>query len=455
MKRLMILVALAAGGLAAPAQAATLVNSGGRLTYTATSGADANVSFSYGQTGRVTVIPQPSNRDPVHATGCTTEGSLFTYYSCAGVTAVTATGSAGDDVFNAGGLVVPLTADGGSGDDSVSGGDTADTLTGGAGDDYLHAGAGDTVSGGSGVDFVAYQPAENRIGPVSITLDGVADDGLAGDINLLADIEDVDADGRFEFTENLPTYGPVTLVGSAVANRLIGSSGPDTITGGDGIDTLEGEAGDDTLVARDGLADRVRCGAGDDTALVDPYDVVSDTCENVHVAGERAAPAPTADDSAPTIAWRPGSALGVSAQDDRGIAGVQWLDDDRVICTDTTAPYDCDYKPTVGDVGRNTLTAIATDTAGQTASVVAAKTVERFAPVAVTLTLKGRLASGKVTLPAGVPCAGKVSVGGRTATLRKDCTYRVTVKRAKSYTARYLGTDAVAPRSSKRVRARP
>ena len=82
------------------------------------------------------------------------------------------------------------------------------------------------------------------------------------------------------------------------------------------------------------------------------------------------------------------------------------------------------------------------------------RTVPRFAPVSVSLKLKGRVASGKVALPAGVPCAGQVTVGARTTKLRKDCTYRVTVKAARTYVARYAGTDAIAPKSSKRVRAR-
>ena len=266
------------------------------------------------------------------------------------------------------------------------------------------------------------------MGPVSITLDGVADDGVAGDgVNFLADVEDIESDARFAYPdEPLPTYGPVTLVGTAAANRLTGSSGPDTITGGSGIDVLEGMAGDDTLLARDGLADRVRCGEGVDTAVVDRFDQVSDTCEVVHVeAQEPPVVVESPDDAPPRIAWRPGSALGILAEDDRGVASVQWMDDDRVICTDTTAPFDCDFKPRIADVGSNTLIAIATDTAGQTAGVTAMKRVERFKPIALALAVKrsGRryVASGTVSLPAGVPCSGTVAVE-RTAKLRSNCT---------------------------------
>ena len=70
MRRLAITAALLASAVTAPAEAATLVNSGGRLTYTASGAAPVSVSFDYGQKGTVTVIPQPSDGDPVTVTGC-------------------------------------------------------------------------------------------------------------------------------------------------------------------------------------------------------------------------------------------------------------------------------------------------------------------------------------------------------------------------------------------------
>lgn len=454
MRRLTLLLAFFA--LTHSADAATLVNSNGRATLTATSGERLDVTFNYGGQFALSAIAQSGNRDPITATGCTTEqSSSATFFSCDGVNEVVVIGGAGDDSVQAGGLRVPLLADGGAGRDFLSGGDAADTLTGGLGDDTLYAQRDDTVSGGAGLDHAVYQQPWNvkLTGPVTLTLDGVADDGHAGSrANFLPDVEDLDVgDAMPHPSDPFVQYGPITLVGSGDANHLIGANGPDTITGGGGIDVLEGRDGDDTLLARDGLPDRVQCGAGADTALVDPFDVVSGTCETVEVAGER--PAAPADDAAPRIAWRPGTELGVTAEDDRGIANVQWLDDGRVICVDAAAPYDCAFAPTTGDVGRNTLTAIATDTSGQTASVTTSKTVARFAPTAVTLKVRGRTASGKVTLPTGVPCTGKVRVGGRTVSLRRNCTYRATVKPAKTYVATYLGTSAIEAKRSKRVRA--
>ena len=61
---------------------------------------------------------------------------------------------AGDDVVDASGLsanAIPLTANGGDGDDVLIGGDGTDTLTGGAGDDVLIGGPGpDVLDGGPG-----------------------------------------------------------------------------------------------------------------------------------------------------------------------------------------------------------------------------------------------------------------------------------------------------------------
>ena len=455
MRRLTIAAALLAlAAAASPAEAATLVNRDGKLTYAAAGAKPVSVSFTYGNTDYVGVLPQPADEDPITTfTGCTVSYDTFTYYTCPGVKSIVATGGSGDDDFQPQDLAVPITVDGGAGDDYLVGGKSADILLGGPGDDNLIGEAGDTVRGGSGVDSAVYRPPGNQAGPVRITLDDVADDGTAGDqVNFFSDIENVDADGRFAFGGTLPVYGPVTLTGTEGANDLAGSSGPDVIAGAGGIDTLEGKGGDDVLLARDGFADRVHCGAGTDTAVVDALDEVSDTCEIVQREG--VLPAKAGDDTPPRIAWLSG--LAISAEDDHGIASVRWFAGQRLLCTVTAAPFDCALKAQLEDVGLTTITVIATDTAAQTTSLVKAVTVERFMPTAVTLKVKrsGRryTASGIVRLPAGVPCSGSVTVVGRTATLRRDCSYRVVVPRSAKYVAKFLGTDGLAPRASKAVK---
>jgi hypothetical protein len=67
---------------------------------------------------------------------------------------------------------------------------------------------------------------------------------------------------------------------------LIGGPGRDTISG----DLAGGDCGplwckypygNDTIEARDGEVDSITCGAGTDTVIADPQDVVARDCENV------------------------------------------------------------------------------------------------------------------------------------------------------------------------------
>jgi Ca2+-binding RTX toxin-like protein len=91
----------------------------------------------------------------------------------------------------------------------------------------------------------------------------------------------------------------VTLVGTPKADRLTGTARNDTLSGRSGDDTLRGLGGNDTLLggpgrdrlvggsgndtfrARDGVRDRIDCGAGSDTAYVDRKDTLAPTCERV------------------------------------------------------------------------------------------------------------------------------------------------------------------------------
>jgi len=61
---------------------------------------------------------------------------------------------------------------------------------------------------------------------------------------------------------------------------LDGGPGNDRITGGYDADRLHGGPGRDAIVAVDGRRDRVDCGPGRDTALVDRIDRVRN-CERV------------------------------------------------------------------------------------------------------------------------------------------------------------------------------
>ncbi len=69
------------------------------------------------------------------------------------------------------------------------------------------------------------------------------------------------------------TVGGDRIAGGAGADRIYGRDGADCLDGGAGRDRVFGGGGDDSIQARDGVADLVDCGSGEDVAVVDPKDV--------------------------------------------------------------------------------------------------------------------------------------------------------------------------------------
>lgn len=105
------------------------------------------------------------------------------------------------------------------------------------------------------------------------------------------------------------------ISGGAGNDQLLGGpTGDDTLSGGDGNDTLQpsvgvdevdGGNGDDIVQIRDGTADGVSCGAGNDRVQADPADVVRDgACEMVE----------TGQATAETAGTSPGGANSASGQ---------------------------------------------------------------------------------------------------------------------------------------------
>ena len=158
--------------------------------------------------------------------------------------------------------------DGGAGGDTLFGNAGPNALLGGPGNDIIDAAGGndlleggagaDDLIGGVGTDRASYpEPAAQRI-----TLDGVRDDGAAGELdNVRADVEDVAAGP-----------GDDELIGSAADNSLDGGPGHDRMTGGAGVDAFSGGPGADALFARDGLPERVDCGTEADAGEADTND---------------------------------------------------------------------------------------------------------------------------------------------------------------------------------------
>jgi Ca2+-binding RTX toxin-like protein len=164
-------------------------------------------------------------------------------------------GEGGADVLN--GSDFPDVLIGGAGNDTLRGGLGSDRLRGGGGDDVLR--------GGFGFDFAGY--GEREI-PVTVDLDGVADDGQAGEADKLVSIEGVIGGLAADVLEG---NGRANILrGRSGFDTLRGKGGNDRLAGGDSGDRMFGGPGRDTFRARDGIPDRLAGGDGHDRAHVDP-----------------------------------------------------------------------------------------------------------------------------------------------------------------------------------------
>lgn len=171
---------------------------------------------------------------------------------------------------------------GAEGDDTLLGGDDADHLDGGDGNDVHDGGdkadtfntaqtGADTFDGGlngTGVNNDLIEWADLTAG-ISVSQDGVADDGPQGDDNVV----------NFEVVKG--TEFDDVLTGSDGVNNLYGRGGNDVLRGLGGADYLVGGDGDDQLFAGDDTArDQLDCGAGafDEATFQDLVDNVTN-CE--------------------------------------------------------------------------------------------------------------------------------------------------------------------------------
>jgi Ca2+-binding RTX toxin-like protein len=203
-------------------------------------------------------------------------------------------GGPGNDTITGGGLTEDLV--GGPGDDTLNGNAGQDQLDGGLGNDRIFGGAGDdrlessdtaadgadVFDGGDGSDTVSYS---SRTGPLTVTLDGVANDGAPGE-----------ADNNIRVESVTGGQAADTLTGSTGSNVIFGGPGNDTIDGLGGIDLLLGEAGNDSISGGPGAtatvsdSDFIEGGPGIDTVHYDtravPLTITIDAVGNDGAAGE-------------------------------------------------------------------------------------------------------------------------------------------------------------------------
>jgi Ca2+-binding RTX toxin-like protein/6-phosphogluconolactonase (cycloisomerase 2 family) len=180
-------------------------------------------------------------------------------------------GDGNDHANIAGNIDLPVTIDGGAGNDHLNagrgpsiliGGEGNDKLIGSRGDDQIYGGGGnDLILGGGGHDLLDGGSGDDRIfGSCGndVILGGDGNDWIFGDGG------NDTLDGGAGYDKVVGGRGNDELSGGEGNDRLYGGSGNDVLDGGPGDDRLYGDRGDDQLFGGDGN-DVLVGGPGKDT----------------------------------------------------------------------------------------------------------------------------------------------------------------------------------------------
>ncbi len=310
--------------LAGTAHAATLTKSGDSLTYSAAAGENNNLlmqqvgtNIQFTDSAGVTITPAaPCSLVVANVAVCPAIGigsvtgflnnlnDTGTYDSSFPVNfgSITIQGGDGDDTLTAGGATAASfagndgmdTLTGNAGDDDLRGGIGPDTIAGGGGSDFLDDGPGiDVVRGGPGNDGFNYEDtdggadildggpglgdrldARGRTNPIRLRLNGLPDDGEAGEGDNVINMESLDSGEGSDLITG--SSGPEFVQGNGGNDVVNGGGGPDNIGGGPGNDVIDGGAGGDVVQGAKG-ADRISGGEGDDIFFGEFFDDGADT----------------------------------------------------------------------------------------------------------------------------------------------------------------------------------
>lgn len=192
-----------------------------------------NVTVSDDGSGNVTVTDSSPNSPRTFAgvTTLTISGSSSAnkiVLQLDNISGVTVNANGGDDTIDASTSTVPVTINGGSGNDLISGGSDNDSLNGGS------AGR-DTIMGFGGDDTI------NGLSDNDVLFGGDGNDSILGGTG--NDMIDGGNDDDLCFGED----GDDSMTGGAGQDVVNGQGGNDSVTGGDGNDFVYGGAGQDAV----------------------------------------------------------------------------------------------------------------------------------------------------------------------------------------------------------------
>jgi Ca2+-binding RTX toxin-like protein len=173
-------------------------------------------------------------------------------------------GSGNDTLIGDGGAKSLI---GGPGNDFLDGGNGVDAVSGGPGSDNVEGGEGaDFVSGGEGNDLLRGEFGDDRLSG------GADDDSLIGGAG--ADI--LSGDEGSDTADYSAAARPVTVTLDGGANDGEAREGDLLRTD---VESVTSGSGNDFINSRDGVAGRLSCGRGTDRVATDMQDRVAADCE--------------------------------------------------------------------------------------------------------------------------------------------------------------------------------